>query len=189
MTPTAEKRARVYAAAVALTLGLAAGTYVATSSPDGRRAQVAWPAGRPAQVECLRVTGLASVQVRQVYGLDTSSGRPEYVDGCWCADASADAGTVGELPSGMLVVDGTQEDAPECGTYWVDVSMPGEVGNRCACSTGSACEVQAADGTWGPAPLGMTLPEGQWRGEGCYPKVCVEMAGQSSWNAEACPLQ
>jgi hypothetical protein len=70
-----------------------------------------------------------------------------------------------------------------------------EVQLDCGCSSGATCAVANPDGgvypDGGPrpvpAPLGVTLEVGTFKGAGCVRKACVELAGQeSSWPTE-CP--
>ena len=56
----------------------------------------------------------------------------------------------------------------------------------CACKTGRDCFVRLEDGGFGPAPWAETLPYQGFTGSNCFPKVCGEIAGLSSWPSE-CP--
>jgi hypothetical protein len=58
----------------------------------------------------------------------------------------------------------------------------------CACKIGPDCRLKAADGGTALAPWGETLPFQSSVGLQCVGKVCVEVAGISSW-PEECPTR
>lgn len=174
-----------------LTIGAAAFTAlvggilygVLSPDSDGRRVSVPWPdGGVPASVECIETTGLASEQALQLFQLDTNAGR--YAQTVLCYDASVDAGDEAELPGGMVAIADTQrmvEYVPGMPQFFA--ALQGEPENPCACNTGSDC--LRPDG--GPAPMRQTLAAGSFIGDGCFRKVCVEVAGTTSWPPECGP--
>lgn len=98
------------------------------------------------------------------------AGPPDEV--CALTDLCGDGGTdCAEDPSGVQPVKSAQ--------------------SRCACSQPDAglCQIVSLDGGFIPAPLGVNLQPGKFKGSGCTRKACYEIAGamNESW-PQGCPL-
>ena len=105
-----------------------------------------------------------------------------------------DGGTeeVGALPPGFIAMPETQWMEPCDGGPAFFVAFQGQAEFPCSCRVTAECEWNIP-GQWEPAPIGSTLSPGRWRdtsdgGTACYRKVCMEIAGESSWPAE-CPTE
>lgn len=90
--------------------------------------------------------------------------------------------------------DTKKEGPPDAGIEYVNEAM-GELRDGgylpfCACSIGKDCEqLHAAPGSkpvWRVAPKGLTLSPGNFRGDGCLSKACIERRPGASWPAK-CP--
>lgn len=198
--PTWATRAGIAAFLATAAAALYFGTVHTSPASSPTHVVLDWPdAGVPADARCMWLTGLASPQVAQVFGLDLpDGGGSQYVYGHFCASPS-DGGTL-TTPQGMTALEDTEvEEAYDGGPQlqaWTyadpDSHFP------CACSSGHDCQVAAADpglalglgpsgdGGLVDAPLGVTLQPG-WVGAGCLRKACIELGGVSSWRPE-CPL-
>ena len=151
--------------------------------------RVPWPdGGVPDGGFCVDFDGLSDAEARAFFCL-TPDGGQEYARGRgWAPDVDGDAG-MPVIPDGMQAVQDSEviRYSGAC-PYRFEAWLPStEAPFPCACSTGADCEALAIDGGWVTAPAGVTLPEGAWRGAGCWKKVCVEIAGYSSWPLEHCP--
>ncbi len=95
-------------------------------------------------------------------------------------------GVVEGLPAG---VDYVGKDA--CAPVEAEWAPDKAATPPCACSSGKDCEAldratpEDAE-AWLPARTGGTLGPGRWRGAGCVPKHCLELAGDVAW-PEGCP--
>jgi hypothetical protein len=167
--------------------GLLYGTLHVEQVTPGRHVRIAWDGGTPDGSVCVELDGLSSPQARALFGLNPDGGQ-QYARirmGAYLADD--DAG-MPELPPGMLALEGSEVvlDGGVC-PYRFEAWLPAtDAPFPCACSTGSNCQSLASDGGWATAPTGVTLPEGRWKGAGCFPKVCTELLGSTSWPG-VCP--
>ncbi len=199
MSEPASKRtiATVSAALITITMGVAAGIYVVNREPDTedpRRFSVDWPDGSvpTGDVRCVWTTALVSPEMLATYGARSDAG-PQYAYAYLCEPMQADGGPSDEdeLPPlpGIEAMEFDQLEEPFDGGHpRLTAILQGAPGWPCACSTGSDCEWKPwySGGQWLEAPTGITLSQGQWRGEGCHGKSCVELGGTSSWPTE-CP--
>lgn len=122
------------------------------------------------------------------------AGNPPYVPlivlGQRCT--ASDGGTYKVLPplTNETIVDQNfcVENNPQAGD---EEALPqaepiGTDNHGCACKRERFCNSILADGGTPTAPWGVTLPYQGFSGADCFPKVCVEIAGISSWPSE-CP--
>lgn len=170
-------------------LAIVGGIYMNTRQvePGGARyGTVAWDGPVPADVMCLRTTGLAAEAALALFKLDAGQPGPQYVYVRICASPVADAGDDDDvqLPPGMVAFDSFQVEEDYDGGPQMRASLDDF---PCACSEGAHtdCEASLEDGGWAQAQVGVTLLEDKWRGS-CRRKACVELAGVSSWPG-GCP--
>lgn len=156
--------------------------------PDGGRS----PSG-PAV--CVRTTALltgdAGTMVLGAYGACVKA--PQYLYARVCGLLLPDGGPSDEdpLPELLPGVEAMQyeqtEEIWDGGPQLVAV-LQGAPGWPCACSTGTGCEWLApqfeAPPEWQTAPKGRTFGPDQWRGAGCFPKSCAELAGVAAFPTE-----
>lgn len=125
-----------------------------------------------------------------------AGGFPVHAVGYLCSpvvDGGADPGAY-TVPGAYIVDSQPTEIACVQGDSALEVWVQGrpDAPWLCACSSGTNCLWTSID-VWGTpmtdnAPLGRTLTEATWAGDGCDPKPCVDMLGQSSWPS-TCPLR
>lgn len=205
MSPDTRLRAGAAAAVLALAAAIVAGQVAPSSGPaqpqqQRRHTRVG---SAPPGSRCLEATVRVTPEALGLFGLDpertTDAGLPRgttYARVRLAALAS-DAGGLG-LPPGVVALEDSLREAacPDAGgglaalEAWVGEAAP----YPCACARAAdagACEqlrgALGVEPTWQTALPGTTLPEGQWRGPGCRPKPCVELAGSSSWPEECAP--
>jgi hypothetical protein len=182
------------AAFTAIVGGLVFGLYWAGEPPEpSARVTLGWEGtpGEPRAKRCIETVGLASQQALDLFRLASDGGMTAYVYTVLAVDADqvADAGEMVPLPEGMLAMEVQQRevDCPDAGWRFLAV-LQGEPEWPCACSQGADCErLFGFPGmeTWQPAPRGLTMDPGRWRGTdgglgGCVPKTCIEFAGTDS---------
>jgi hypothetical protein len=119
--------------------------------------------------------------------------KPAQTDCEWLtvlAQTTADGG----VGSSVIV---SREPALDMGAKMEVYGKGDALGFEAACSTGKECEVlrtylpeMKREPEWVPAPIGVTLAKGRWRGAGCFRKPAVELAkrGVTSWPSE-CPTE
>ncbi len=184
MTPSPALRAIGAAVAATVFAGAVAGVAILSRpEPAARHFRASRPVPPTcAEAQCYEVTALTSQAALALGGVSRGEA-PEYVHARIKAcpgEAAASA-----LPPGMVAIDDTARVVPcPADAAELKVWVQGEPSAPfpCACSTGSDCTV---DGK--PAPLGVTLAAGTFTGAGCFPKVCVVLAGNDQWPSEHCP--
>ena len=164
-------------------------------SSDGLSVSIDWPdGGAPYGATCVWTMGV------QVSETTLAAMRLKSDAGAQCGVAMICAPPSDEpepqLPGEVIALTDTQHEdpyVPGMPHFWA--ALQGHPSLPCACSTGADCEAlrPQLDGTeaWGPAPTGLTLDPGKWRGTdggigGCFPKVCVEPQAGACWPPE-CP--
>lgn len=168
-----------FGAAVALATLTATGILLlGDEEKEPTRVEKHFDGGVPKDAKCLTATVLASPAALEKEGLKGE--RPRYAVLTVCGDEP-------RLPDGVRALDVTTTRAAYASGPAYKLVLQGEAEFPCACSTGADCEMRAPDGGWMPAWTGNTLSAGQWRGDGCFRKACVEGLGwASSWPPE-CP--
>lgn len=175
-------------------LGLVAyGVLTPATSDHGTVAVIDWPdGGRPAPgqtVACITQIGYSSDPgCMALLGLDAGRARYGRVDACAVIPEDGGPPQGEALPSCFTVLEDTQLEVPWDGGPMIASYLEHEL-LGCACSTGSDCEMlrETMEGSsWQEAWVGNTLERGKWRGDGCYPTVCVQLAGVPDW-PEECP--
>lgn len=131
----------------------------------------------------MRATVLANKAAIDAFDLD-SDGGDDYAFVRICA-VPDDGGVVRDLPSGIEVVEGSQEDDPGDAGAAIEVWKKGKAGGfACACAMNATCQWKDGGSAWGYR--GYTMDPGTWQGAGCLPKTCVVLQGRDVW-PEECP--
>jgi hypothetical protein len=175
------------------------GTPLLVRGPDGGyqcsayvdHIRIPWPdGGAPDGSVCAEVDGLSSAAARAQFCLDPDGGGQDYARIRMGITLPNDAGILPPLPDGMAAKEGSETilDGGPC-AYQFEAWLPSSTAEfPCACSSGANCDELLADGGWGPARIGMTHLEGQWRGAGCIRRACATYStgSERGWPA-ACP--
>lgn len=120
------------------------------------------------------------------------AGLPPYasliVVGLKCiTDAGVPYRALPQLDNEVLLDPNLCVETGDAGTTIEPQASPlGEDVNGCACKTGRDCFIKLPDGGFASAPWAETLPYQGFVGTNCFPKVCGEFAGISSW-PDQCP--
>lgn len=164
-------------------------TYVQTRETNTREVTPEERAGRciPQQFTCTSFPLPGSA-------FKPDGGRPPYtaliVAGLKCVtDAGVPFRALPVLDNEVLLDSNLCVETTDAGTTIEPQSTPlGEDILGCACKTGRDCFVKTPDGGFVAAPWAETLPYQGFAGTNCFPKVCGEFAGISSWPDE-CPRE
>lgn len=202
---TSTSRAAAIAVAVLTLGGVVAGLIIPNLKAPGNVEYGAWGpdlTGAAASRRCVEGTVWIEDAMRRLGSLPlVADGAPPYCTYRACydeGDTQVTAFMEAGIPVGMdpLIAENEQpwqEPWPPlavwCGGR--DTAQPA----GCACRPVSdagvgACEALATtpeglDGAWGPAPLGVTLGRGRWRGD-CERAACVVLAGRDYFPPACC---
>lgn len=164
---------------IAAAVAIAGVTALQLAKTDSVISPESWPdGGKPAQVDCYKVTGLPK-------------GGTEYLTTVECVSRGAKPPSPADMD--IAFIEPTAPIATKREVYVGSV----DGGFECACSTGSSCErfilassLSGKDGGWATAPAGLTLGKSKWRGTGCVRKACAELfrSDVTSWPSQ-CPTK
>lgn len=164
---------------------VAAGVVSIVSSPSGDSTSIPWQTP-PVAPKCMKLNVLADRSCLATFGMTPRDGREnEYVRVTICGEATTESAAP-SLPSCVTPLYDTEEEVPYASGMAQITAEREDIDDEspCACASTASCEMLAGDPpTWQPAPKGLTLGAGMWRGD-CKRKTCVEASGFDSMPSE-----
>lgn len=198
--PATDTIKKLVPASIAAGLGALLGAVVATNLVEP--AECPECPGVEPQARCVNQTYTCTAYTPpgSIYAPD--AGHPPYVplimagQKCPVGDGGVTIPVI-PTPSPEVIVDPAfcvETIGPDAGAHIEPSEVPigldalGIDAFGCACRVGQDCRVKLADGGTALAPFGETLPFKGSVGTQCFGKVCVEVAGITSWPSE-CPTR